>query len=183
MCGMWMWHLWLWGLRSTEWGTDKWERAVWREDSWLMQIVKWRFLYFKDLVWGKKKINYGRQINCTTDSNPAFSALHYCHWLNKQERNLTFRGDWIGVSPVLIGCGQHVLVDLRILLTGHRSSRRRQHENVNIFAVHSDILLVLTGLFSAPVPSLLTMLWGCSRPLWGAGVGVFSLHGGGFKSL
>lgn len=82
---------------------------------------------------------------------------------------LTFRCGHTGFGTVdisiLIGCGQHILIEACIPLTGYRRSRWRQGKNVNVSVLDIIILLVLAGLFSVP----LSMVARCrfSRSLWG----------------
>ena len=91
----------------------------------------------------------------------------------------TFRCECVVLAAIafsiLIGCGQHIPVAW-ILLTGHRSSRRRQHKHVYIFVLNSNILLVLSGLLLVSVPPLLAMLCVLPPPLWSRAISTSSLH-------
>lgn len=70
---------------------------------------------------------------------------------------------------ILSGRGQQVLLT-PILLPGRWRSRRRQHKQVNVSVVGSNVLLVLSGLLSVsisvPVPPLPAVLWSPSASLW-----------------
>lgn len=97
-----------------------------------------------------KKINYSKQIKFSL-------SLHYYHCVSKWATPLTFRRERVTFTCILIGWGQHVLLS-RVLLAGRWRARRRQHKQVDISVVRSDVLLVLSGALSVSVPPLLAVL-------------------------
>lgn len=157
MCGMWMWHLWLWVLHETEREGQLNEKEQCGEGQLANANNLIEIVLQASLLFGTQN-NYRIQIAIC--------------WVTRRFQIffITFRRRCVGFAAgdvcILSGCSQHVLVGVCSLLDGHWSSRGRQHKNVNISLLSSNIFLVFAGSLLASVLPLLAGLFRRSTPLW-----------------